>query len=364
MVALPDNWNKMIPDEKLNTRLAGWISTEGKEFETSKAAKEYRERTQRYADILRLQQPDRVPRLLSAGDFVAHYAGVSQGDMFYNYSKAVKAFIKFHEDFDLDYSASGNFMPGKVFERLDYRLYRIPCHTLLPTQSFQFVEGEYMYPDEYDALIANPEGFLMRTYIPRVMGTLGGWSLWPNMLGSTELPFVPFMMANFSIPPLQESLKALTEAAQAVSEWLDASGQVRAFTLGKLGLPGTAGCFTKAPFDYLGDSLRGTRGIMMDLFRMPQKVLAAEDCLVLNVWTPANDNKKRPVMFYNHGGGFSQGSAGSVAQDGANLARNFDVIVVQTNHRLGLLVICIWMNWQVKNTRAPEIEECWILLRD
>lgn len=63
----------------------------------------------------------------------------------------------------------------------------------------------------------------------------------------------------------------------------------------------------------------------------------AEDCLVLNIWTPKNDNKKRPVMFYNHGGGFSHGSGGSVAQDGTNLARNFDVVVVQTNHRLGLL---------------------------
>lgn len=63
----------------------------------------------------------------------------------------------------------------------------------------------------------------------------------------------------------------------------------------------------------------------------------AEDCLFLNIWTPANDNKKRPVMFYNHGGGFVIGSGGSGGQDGGNLARNFDVVVVETNHRLGLL---------------------------
>ena len=62
----------------------------------------------------------------------------------------------------------------------------------------------------------------------------------------------------------------------------------------------------------------------------------AEDCLFLNVWTPANDNKKRAVMFYNHGGGYVIGSGGSRGQDGANLARNFDVVVVETNHRLGL----------------------------
>ncbi|WP_317195117.1 carboxylesterase/lipase family protein [Algoriphagus oliviformis] len=63
----------------------------------------------------------------------------------------------------------------------------------------------------------------------------------------------------------------------------------------------------------------------------------SEDCLYLNVWTPANDGKKRAVMFYRHGGGYVIGSGGSGGQDGANLARNFDVVVVQTNHRLGLL---------------------------
>lgn len=62
-----------------------------------------------------------------------------------------------------------------------------------------------------------------------------------------------------------------------------------------------------------------------------------EDCLFLNVWTPACDNGKRAVMFYNHGGGFTTGSGGSIAQDGANLARFFDVVVVQTNHRLGIM---------------------------
>jgi para-nitrobenzyl esterase len=65
--------------------------------------------------------------------------------------------------------------------------------------------------------------------------------------------------------------------------------------------------------------------------------LPAEDCLVLNVWTPATDSARRPVMFYMHGGGFTTGSGGSVAQDGANLAREYDVVVVESNHRLGML---------------------------
>ena len=62
-----------------------------------------------------------------------------------------------------------------------------------------------------------------------------------------------------------------------------------------------------------------------------------ENCLFLNVWTPAADGRKRPVMFYSHGGGFTTGSGGSAYQDGGNLARTFDVVVVATNHRLGLM---------------------------
>ncbi len=62
-----------------------------------------------------------------------------------------------------------------------------------------------------------------------------------------------------------------------------------------------------------------------------------EDCLVLNVWTPAADGKKRPVMVYLHGGGFVSGSGGSPTQDGGRLAAVYDVVVVACNHRLGLL---------------------------
>jgi para-nitrobenzyl esterase len=62
-----------------------------------------------------------------------------------------------------------------------------------------------------------------------------------------------------------------------------------------------------------------------------------EDCLVLNVWTPALDGAKRPVMFWCHGGGFASGSGSSPVTDGTNLARRGDVVVVSVNHRLNVL---------------------------
>jgi para-nitrobenzyl esterase len=63
---------------------------------------------------------------------------------------------------------------------------------------------------------------------------------------------------------------------------------------------------------------------------------AGEDCLVLNIWTPALDNKKRPVMFWLHGGGFAGGSDGFLAYDGTELARKHDVVLIGINHRLNI----------------------------
>ena len=64
-----------------------------------------------------------------------------------------------------------------------------------------------------------------------------------------------------------------------------------------------------------------------------------DDCLRVNVWTPGiDDNEKRPVMVWLHGGGFSAGSGNDIpAFDGENLARKGDVVVVTLNHRLNLL---------------------------
>ena len=68
------------------------------------------------------------------------------------------------------------------------------------------------------------------------------------------------------------------------------------------------------------------------------KEIQSEDCLVLNVWTPAvEDGRKRPVMFWCHGGGFTMGSGSASIYDGTNLARRGDVVVVTINHRLGPL---------------------------
>ncbi|HEX4366499.1 MAG TPA: carboxylesterase family protein, partial [Rhodopila sp.] len=64
---------------------------------------------------------------------------------------------------------------------------------------------------------------------------------------------------------------------------------------------------------------------------------AGEDCLVLNVWTPAlHDQRRRPVLVWLHGGGFATGSGSRNVFDGTRLCQRGDVVVVTLNHRLNV----------------------------
>jgi para-nitrobenzyl esterase len=76
---------------------------------------------------------------------------------------------------------------------------------------------------------------------------------------------------------------------------------------------------------------------MHRVFTTPSDIkIQNEDCLFLNVWTPAPDAKKRPVMVWIHGGGFAYGSGSQPIYQGDGLAKFGDVVVVSVNHRLNL----------------------------
>ncbi|HYM34359.1 MAG TPA: carboxylesterase family protein, partial [Steroidobacteraceae bacterium] len=95
-------------------------------------------------------------------------------------------------------------------------------------------------------------------------------------------------------------------------------------------------------FDYGNQTPQPSAGDGGGLFKSwANRKPNSEDCLFLNVWTPApasnlRHGKKRPVMVWFHGGGFSSGSGSSNAYDGVRLAKRGDVVVVTVNHRLNV----------------------------
>jgi len=271
----------LAPHEKLEAHFKDFASPQGVQFASPETEQAYQRRVQMIKDVVQLRKPERVPVCPTIGFYPFVYAGITVEEAMYDYAKLGQALTKFHADFVPD-SLSGApiYGSGKVFEILDYKLYRWPGHGVPSTTPYQCVEAEYMHADEYDLFINDPSGYFMRFYLPRVFGALGAWQMVAPLTDILELPFFGPYIVPIGIPPVQQAFEKLLEAGRAAMEWIQAAGAADNATLSTLGLPALIGGFTKAPFDTLGDTMRGTRAIMLDKFRQPQKLLAAMDRLV------------------------------------------------------------------------------------
>jgi hypothetical protein len=261
--------------------MEAWEEGPGIPFPNEEVRQAYRQRVRRLRDALELRRPDRVPIILLTGFYPAQYGGITAQEAMYDYAKLGKAFRKFNHDFTTDtLAASAGIGAGKVFEVLDLRLYEWPGHGTPPDIPFQCIEKEYMREDEYDLLLRDPSDYWLRYYLPRIFGALEPWDKLLPLTDLVELPFMgPFLVA-IGLPEVQEAFARLLAAGRAAQEWIKATGAVDTENSATLGLPRLASGFTKAPFDTLGDTLRGTRGIMLDMYRRRDQVLAALDRLV------------------------------------------------------------------------------------
>jgi uroporphyrinogen-III decarboxylase len=274
----PD-WTTLTWEEKRARRYEWYSATSGIRFDSSEAEQAYRARAQRMIDVYNVRQPDRVPVSLPIGSLPIEYAGIDYGSAMYNAEKAAQAWLKFNLETGLDAWAVPNVPVGTVLELLDYRLYRWPGHGMARDGvGFQFVEAEYMSAGEYDALIHDPSDFFLRTYLPRVFGTFEPFRGLQSFTAVTELPMVAPHFMPYTRPEVQQSLQKLIDVGKALAGW----NQVVS-TVGRrgreLGFPSFGFCYAKAPFDTLGDTLRGTKGIILDMRRRPEKLLEALDAV-------------------------------------------------------------------------------------
>jgi hypothetical protein len=273
-------WADMTPGDRGAWRIEQWRNPDI-EFVSPEAEAAYKARVDRVTAAINLQKPDRVPVRLNMGFWPAKSSGLTPYDAMTDTPRAVKAWKDFNLKFQPDVSVDPlhNTVPGAMFEALDYRLYSWPGHGVVKEASYQYVEKEWMLPEEYDHLISDPSDYLLRTYLPRTVGAYAGFANLPSFFDYIELPFVFAQVLEWGSDDMVAGLERLTEAARIVNEWakivLPVMDEVRA-----LGFPPYAGSATKAPFDILGDTLRGTRGVIVDMFRYPEKVLAACERLV------------------------------------------------------------------------------------
>ncbi|MGI9953398.1 uroporphyrinogen decarboxylase family protein [Moorellaceae bacterium AZ2] len=244
----------------------------------------YQERLKRVEDAICLRVPDRVPIILGWGFFPARYAGITYEDYMYNPEKIMDAAIRVHEDFapDMAEDPFALYFLGPTLDALDFKQLRWPGHNVDSMVPYQFIEGEYMKAEEYDHFIEDPTDWMIRKYLPRVCGALKALSqATPVKNFITYSIGIPYGLASYATEEVEEALDAIKRAARA---------SLRAWTYGKKfreemsrrGFPMAYGGLTQAPFDTLGDFFRGTRGIMLDMYRCPEKLLKALE--VLTPW--------------------------------------------------------------------------------
>lgn len=276
-----DGWDHMTPDERFSARLQAWSEPAGVEFASDEVRDYYGRRVAMLRDAIELRKPERVPIAPWMSLFPGLSSGLTARETYYDYDKLADAWMKFHAEYRQDVLAfSINIVPVRLYDALDYRLYNWPGHGVPDDSGYQYNETEWMKPEEYDLLIADPSGYWQRFYLPRVIGIMRPWQTFDPFTDLVEGPTTGPFFIPWGLPDAQEMLQKLAEAGRVALDWIQHFGAMDARAMAAFGLPALAGGATKAPFDILGDTMRGTRGLMTDMFRRPEKVLEACERLV------------------------------------------------------------------------------------
>ncbi|MCB9218287.1 MAG: hypothetical protein H6610_02360 [Ignavibacteriales bacterium] len=249
----------------------------------------YEERLSRYLTAMRNEMPDKIPIRPFVAEFTAKYAGFTCQDVAHDYEKAFFAARKCAADFDWDaVVANMVYVWTGITQAVGIKYIGIPGIDIPPNVGFQYREPDennsFMKSDEYDELIDDPTAFLYSKWLPRVSNDISAM----NELTSykNNLALVKGAMA---------MLKYFTDFGPQNDRLRTESGTVSAIS----------GIF-KAPFDIIGDKLRGYIGLTMDMMQQPDKVLAACEALMPHLYnvalTSSDPNKQVPIGYWMHRG--------------------------------------------------------------
>jgi hypothetical protein len=291
---------KQTPEQKQEQWFEQWLNAPGIEFKDAAAKQAYRERVTRFIKVFNLEKPDRVPLILPAGSFPLYNAGMTLKDAMHDNRKLCDAYRKFLDEFESDTFAGPMMVPSaKAAEIADTLTVKWPGHGLPDHASMvQFVEGEYMKEDDYDLFLEDLTDFCLRRYIPRSIGALAPFehfSPTPFILGMANRFLMPAVM-----PQVRAAYKAIIDYGEETAKWM---GPLLEFDreATAAGYPALFGGQSHAPFDILADTLRGTKGIFKDLYKQPEKILAAMDKIIqmnIDCGMEGVYRSGRPIVFF------------------------------------------------------------------
>jgi hypothetical protein len=208
--------------------------------------------------------------MIPTGWYPAQNANVPLKKVMYDPALMKKVWLKFVDEFDSDSFDGTLFFQAKINDLMEAKTMKWPGHGLPDdAHSYQYVEGVYMKADEYDLFMKDPFDFQLRRLLPRTMGVFEPFKDIASFASYQGLP--NRLMAMCLDPKFQKLFKAINEASKIAPEYNRYSVETTEAANAK-GFPVFRGGLAVAPFDVFADNLRGTQGIVMDMFRQPDKI--------------------------------------------------------------------------------------------
>lgn len=249
----------------------------------------YQARLRQFVTALNNKKPDCVPIRPFVAEFTGRHAGYTCQQLTQNYPDAFEAMVQCCKDYDWDaVPASMVYVWTGITDAVTIKYYGVPGIDVPPNTGFQYreppEEHSFMREDEYDRLIDDPVAFLYEAWLPRATRKI----------------------AAAGEPATFRHNVALVSAAQAMTEYFNAFGPHVERLRSEAGVPGAIAGILKAPFDIIGDKLRGYLGLTMDMFTQPDKVLRACDALMPHLYWLANATadpaSQAPIGYWMHRG--------------------------------------------------------------
>ena len=237
----------------------------------------YDKRWQRIMDCVNLKTPDRMPVALFATFWLAKYGNITCKELMYNYQGtrdiSTRAVMEFEPDVVSPLVLG--IATGNALEAIDFKQLQWPGHGVDDNQPFQYLDREYMKPEEYDDFLFDPTGFYLRQYLPRVAGAFDGFQDLPSFPGLHYFRLINGIRP-FAKPSVRQAFEKVVKAAEEVERLFD-HGMAWNNEINHAGFPLMNGSSAVSPYDFIADYFRGATGMMKDLFRHKDKLLALLD---------------------------------------------------------------------------------------
>lgn len=253
--------------------------------------KDFQGREQRLRDATQLKKADRIPIMPFDTGWRYKYTGMTFEDAHYDYAKCHEAIRKSVMDIKFDAFSPSLENSGIVYDLLDFRQIKWAGAKRMesrvrPKSLFQFAEPnteyEGMKAEDYDWFLDDPGDYIIRKHIPNLCASLAPLKNLPPIHCLCSYYFgMMDSLAMLGTPDGLKGLENLMEAAKEAHKWFVATvGMLK--EMNTLGFPCIAHGFTIAPYDYFADLFRGTRGSMLDMYRIPDKL--KEACKRVTPW--------------------------------------------------------------------------------